>query len=203
LKEHPIFARFYGWLARKAAPVEDPFRREILEDVRGRVLEVGAGPGVNFGFYGDGARVVAAEPEPNMVRQARARAADAPVPVTIVRAAAEALPFRDGAFDAVVLSLVMCSVRRPATAADEVRRVLRPEGELRVFEHVRSESRTAARWQTRLTPLWRPFSGGCHLNRDTGATIQAAGFDVTGFRRVSVGPPNPARSCIVGVARPR
>ncbi|HYH27196.1 MAG TPA: class I SAM-dependent methyltransferase [Actinomycetota bacterium] len=203
MKEHPIFARFYDWLARKAAPVEDPFRREILEGVRGRVLEVGAGSGLNFAFYAEDARVVAAEPEPNMIRQARTRAAKAPVPVTMVRAAAEALPFRNGAFDAVVLSLVMCSVRRPGTAAAEVRRVLQSDGELRVFEHVRSASPSAARWQTTLTPLWGPFSGGCHLDRDTAATIEAAGFDVSGVRREKIGPPNPARPCIVGVARPR
>ena len=104
MKEHPTFARFYDWLSRKAAPVEEPHRREMLEGLAGRVLEVGAGPGVNFPLYRDGASVVAMEPEPNMVRRAAPRAAEAPVPVRLLRGGAEALPFRDGAFDAAILA---------------------------------------------------------------------------------------------------
>lgn len=200
MKEHPLFARFYDWISRKAAPVEEPHRREMLEGLAGRVLEVGAGPGVNFTLYQQGVSVVAMEPEPNMVRRAVPRAADARVPLRLVRGRAEALPFRDGAFDAVVLSLVMCSVRDPRRVAAEVHRVVRARGEVRIFEHVRSANPRHARWQRRLTPVWRRFSAGCHLHRDTARTIEAAGFEVD-VRRLPVGPPNPARPHILGVAR--
>ena len=202
MKEHPVFARFYEWTAPKMAPVEEPLRREMLGGLRGRVLEVGAGTGLNFALYGEGAEVIAAEPEPNMARRAMPRAADAPVPVTMVRSVAESLPFADGSFDAVVLSLVMCSVADPRAAAAEARRVVRPGGEVRIFEHVRSQNPRHARWQRWMTVPWRRVSGGCHLDRDTAATIENAGFDVR-VRRVPVGPPSPARPHIVGVARPR
>ncbi len=202
MKEHPLFARFYDWISQKMSPVEEPHRREMLEGLGGRVLEVGAGPGVNFPLYGPGARVVAMEPEPNMIRRAAGRAAEAPAPVTLVRAAAERLPFREGAFDAAVLSLVMCSVADPPGVANEVGRVLRPGGEVRIYEHVRSESRRHARWQDRITPVWRRFSAGCHPNRDTAATLQAEGFEVD-VRRIPIGPPTPARPHILGAARRR
>ena len=202
MKAHPIFAGFYDWVAQKMAPIEEEYRTELVAGLRGRVLEVGAGSGLNFKLYEAGADVVALEPEPNMARRAAERVEEADVRVRLVRGAAERLPFADGAFDAVVLSLVMCSVRSPKRAVAEIRRVLRPDGELRMFEHVRSENPKHARWQDRLTPLWSPFSGGCHPNRDTTATMRAAGFDVD-VRRFPVGPATPARPHILGVARPR
>ncbi|MGH2684316.1 MAG: class I SAM-dependent methyltransferase [Actinomycetota bacterium] len=202
MREHPIFARCYDWLARKMAPIEEEYRRELVSGLRGRVLEVGAGTGLNFKLYPPEADVVALEPEPNMARTAMGRRADAPSPVRLVRGAAERLPFRDQAFDAVVVSLVLCSVRSAERAASEIRRVLRPDGELRIFEHVRSTDPGHARWQDRLTPIWGVFSGGCHPNRDAAATLQASGFDVD-VRRIPIGPASPARPHILGVATPR
>ena len=202
MKAHPIFAGFYDWVARKMAPVEEEYRTELVAGLRGRVLEIGAGSGLNFKLYTPDVEVVALEPEPNMARRAAERIGEVAARVRLVRGAAERLPCKDASFDAVVLSLVMCSVRSPKRAAAEMRRVLRPDGELRMFEHVRSESATHARWQDRLTPLWSPFSGGCHPNRDTAATMRAAGFDVD-VRRFPVGPATPARPHILGVGRPR
>jgi ubiquinone/menaquinone biosynthesis C-methylase UbiE len=126
---------------------------------------------------------------------------DTRAPVRLLRAEAEALPFPDGAFDAAVVSLVLCSVRDPRAAVSELRRVLRTGGEIRLFEHVRSENPRHARWQDWLTPIWRRFSGGCHPNRDTAATLRSAGLAVD-VRRIPIGPPSPARPHILGVARP-
>lgn len=202
VKAHPIFARFYDRLSRSAWPIEVEHRTELVSGLRGRVLEIGAGTGLNFQLYPKEAGVVALEPEPNMIRKARERTGEAGSPVRLVRGSAEVLPFTDASFDAVVTSLVLCSVARPDVAISELRRVLRPEGELRIFEHVRSENPRHARWQDWLTPLWRPMSAGCHPNRDTGAALRAAGFELE-VRRVPVGPPTPARPHIVGVARLR
>jgi ubiquinone/menaquinone biosynthesis C-methylase UbiE len=202
VKAHPIFARFYDRLARAMWPKEVEHRTELMAGLRGRVLEVGAGTGLNFKLYPEGVEVVAIEPEPNMAGRAVRRAAEAPVRVRLARAAAEALPFRDGSFDAAVLSLVFCSVLDAKTAASELRRVLREGGEVRIYEHVRSENPRHARWQDRVTPIWRRINAGCRPNRDTAARLRAAGFDVE-VRRIPIGPPSPARPHILGVARPR
>jgi ubiquinone/menaquinone biosynthesis C-methylase UbiE len=202
MKAHPIFARFYDRISRSMWPIEVDHRTELVAGLQGRVLEVGAGTGINFQLYPEGVEVIGLEPEPNMMERARVSAAEAPARVRLLRAAAEAIPFEDAAFDAVVISLVFCTVRKPSVAASELRRVLRPEGQLRIFEHVRSENPRHARWQDWLTPIWRPFSGGCHPNRDTAATLRSSGFDVD-VRRIPIGPPTPARPHILGVARPR
>jgi ubiquinone/menaquinone biosynthesis C-methylase UbiE len=107
--------------------------------------------------------------------------------VPLVRAAAEALPFRDGAFDTVVSGLVLCSVTDPGRALAEVRRVLRPGGELRALEHVRSTVPWRARWQDRVQPLWTRLTGGCRPNRDTERAVEAAGFAIDGEGRRAKG----------------
>lgn len=201
MKEHPVFARFYERLSTamdRRGQLEH--RQEVAGSARGRVLEIGAGNGLNFAHYGNAEWVVAVEPEPTMLRHARERAGQLASPVRLVRAAGEALPFADESFDTVVVSLVLCSVRDPKATAAEVRRVLRPAGELRFLEHVRSRSLRAGRWQDRMDRLWGLFSGGCHPNRDTVATLRAAGFEVQG-RSFPFGPPSPARPHVLGVAR--
>lgn len=202
MKTHPIFARFYDRIARAMWPKEVDHRTELTAGLRGRVLEVGAGTGLNFQLYVEGVEVVAVEPEPNMAQRAVRRAAGASVKVRTLRAAAEALPFADRSFDAVVLSLVFCSVIDAPTAAAELRRVIREEGVVRIYEHVRSENPRHARWQDWITPLWRRVNAGCRPNRDTAGRLWAAGFDVD-VRRIPIGPPSPARPHILGVARPR
>lgn len=202
MKAHPIFARFYDRLARAMWPKEVEHRAELMAGLSGRVLEVGAGTGLNFELYGEGVTVVAMEPEPNMARRAVVRAAAAPIPVRVLRGAAEALPFADATFDAAILSLVFCSVLDARTSASELRRVLRGNGEVRIYEHVRSENPRHARWQDWATPVWRRINAGCRPNRDTARRLRDAGFDVD-VRRVPVGPPSPARPHILGVARPR
>ena len=201
MREHPVFARFYEWISPKLDEAgERDHRIEVVSGARGRVLEVGSGNGLNFEHYRDTNLVVALEPEPTMLRIAARRAREAPVPVRFVRGVGERLPFADGSFDTLVVSLVLCSVRDPRRAVAELARVLRPGGELRYLEHVRSASPVGALVQDAMTPVWSLFSGGCHPNRDTTATLRGAGFHVEG-RRFPFGPPTPARPHVLGVAR--
>ena len=154
-------------------------RRELLARARGRVLELGAGTGLNLDLYPSSVEdLVLSEPDPHMIRQLRKRAGESPRQVEVVEAPAEMLPFDDGSFDTVLVTLVLCTVPDPAATLREVRRVLRPDGQFLFLEHVRSHDPRLARWQDRLEKPWRFLGDGCHCNRDTVATIAAAGFDV-------------------------
>jgi ubiquinone/menaquinone biosynthesis C-methylase UbiE len=204
---HPIFARVYDRAsaqAEKAGQAEH--RREVLSGLTGRVVEVGAGNGLNFEHYPAGvAEVVAVEPEAYLRERAEAAAGRAVVPVSVVPGLADDLPLDDETFDAAVASLVLCSVSSPEAALAEIRRVLRPGAELRYYEHVRAEDRPRyARVQDAALPVWRFFAGGCHCNRRTGETIRSAGFDVVGERRFDFRP-SPLQALVVphilGVAK--
>jgi ubiquinone/menaquinone biosynthesis C-methylase UbiE len=201
VRRHPIFARFYERLSKAMDPIEREHREEVTRGATGRVLEVGVGNGLNLEHYREAGSVVGVEPEPTMIDLARPRVLEAAVPVRMVRARAERLPFRDGAFDTVVVSLVFCSVDKPSLAAAEIRRVLRPGGTLRFWEHVRSSGRVGAAVQDLATAPWKAFAGGCHPNRDTVRTLRRSGFEVEA-RRFPLGPPTPARPHVIGVARP-
>jgi len=151
------------------------WRQWLTGGAHGRVLEVGSGTGRNLPGYPAGTRVVAVEPSRDALRRSRARAGDR---VPLVRASAEALPFREGAFDTVVSGLVFCSVPDPMRGLAEVRRVLKEAGQLRMIEHVRSTSRTGAALQDFIQPAWTRVAGGCHPNRDTEANVAAAGLEI-------------------------
>jgi ubiquinone/menaquinone biosynthesis C-methylase UbiE len=203
-RSHPIFARVYGWLARPDQHGDEQ-RRETLAGLSGRVLEVGAGNGLNFRHYpAEVTEVLAVEPEPFLRGKAEAAARKAPVPVRVVPGMAESLPARDGEFDAAVASLVLCSVPRPDLALAELRRVLKPGGELRVYEHVLSEEPGKARSQRRIARWWPRLAGGCHPDRDTPAAVEAAGFEWERLRRFSY-TPGPGLGAVephvIGVAR--
>ena len=160
ISEATGLARWRGWLARGA---------------RGLTLDLGCGTGRNLPLFPAEARVVGIDLPADSLRRARKREPRA----RLVRASAEALPFRDGTFDTVVVGLVLCSVGRPDIAVREIRRVLRDGGELRLLEHVRSTRPWKARLQDFLQPAWTAISGGCHPNRDTEATVLGAGFAVS------------------------
>jgi len=171
---HQIFAALYD---RMNGAAEKRFlggrRAGLLEGLAGEVLDVGAGTGANLRYLHRAARVVATEPDPAMRRRLVERAAETPVQVD--DAAAEALPYPDASFDAVLFTLVLCTVADPDRALAEARRVLRPDGRLMVLEHVRGTG-GLARWQDRVTPLWNRLAAGCHPGRDTRAAVERAGF---------------------------
>ena len=155
-----------------------------MANATGRVVEVGAGTGLNLPYYPPMVtEVLAVEPDPHMFRRLVAATSRASAPIRVGRAPAEALPLGDASTDTVVMSLVLCSVPDVPRALIEARRVLKPGGRLLFFEHVRSEEPGFARWQDRLERPWGVFGAGCHPNRDTLAAIRAAGFEVRQVER--------------------
>ncbi len=154
-------------------------REALLAGVAGRVLEIGGGTGANLPFYGSAVEdLVVTEPEEPMAQRLERKLASCNVPVRVVRAPAEALPFPDASFDVAISSLVLCTVRDPSRALAEIRRVVKPGGRLVFLEHVRSDSARLARWQDRLNGLQTRVGHGCNCNRDTLASIKAAGFTI-------------------------
>jgi ubiquinone/menaquinone biosynthesis C-methylase UbiE len=153
-------------------------RRRWIPRARGTVLELGVGSGLNLAFYDAAAvtRVTGIDPSAALLARAAPRASTAPVPVELVEAAAEHLPFAAGAFDSIVVTYTLCSVADPLAALREVRRVLRPGGDLIVVEHGLAPDASTRRWQHRITPLWRRVAGGCRLDRDVGEILRAADF---------------------------
>jgi ubiquinone/menaquinone biosynthesis C-methylase UbiE len=202
---NPLFARLYTRIARNETPKEREFRGRLLTGARGRVIEIGAGSGANFSHYPtEVTLVVAVEPEPYLRRQASSAAATAPVPIEVRDGTADRLPSGDGEFDAAIVSLVLCSVPDQARALAEARRVLRPRGELRFYEHVISRKPGMARLQRIFDrTFWPHVAGGCHASRDTAAAIEAAGFTIESCEREAFAPSPiiPPFPHIVGVAR--
>jgi ubiquinone/menaquinone biosynthesis C-methylase UbiE len=178
-------------------------RRELLGSARGRVLEVGAGTGINLEHYGEGIEeLVLTEPEPAMVRKLEQRLRELGRDARIVEADAEALPFADDSFDIVVCTLVLCSVEDPGRALDEVRRVLRPGGSFLFLEHVRSDDPRTARLQDRINPIWHFVANGCNCNRPTLSSIEGS-FAVDEVERGEVPrAPRFARPLVSGRAVP-
>ena len=152
------------------------WRRSTVRPSSGLVLEIGAGTGLDFGYYVSGTTVIASDPAVGMLERARQRAGIAAASVLLVAADAEALPFRRGTFDTGVGGLVLCTIPHPELALAEVRRVLKPGAPLRLLEHVRVPNRVAARIQHTLTPIWMRIAGGCRLDRDAVEFVRHAGF---------------------------
>ena len=205
LVNNPLFARYF---ARFGGRNEDrgnrELRQEMLAGLSGRVMEVGPGNGLNFPHYPASVQeVVAVEPEPYLRSRAVEAAAAAPVPIRVVDGSADELPAADGSFDAVVVSGLLCSVADPQRALAEFHRVLRPGGELRFYEHVRSRDALFAWFQRAADLAWPHLMGGCHTQRQTQAAIDQV-FTIErcrGFRF----PPDaflwPVAPRILGIAR--
>jgi ubiquinone/menaquinone biosynthesis C-methylase UbiE len=160
-------------------------RSRQVAAAEGRVLELGAGTGLNLRHYRPSVRrLVLTEPEPGMAARLRRRSARSSAAVEVVEASAEELPFEDGTFDTVVCTLVLCTVPDPAKALTEARRVLDDGGRLLFLEHVRAQdSPSLARWQDRLEPAWRAFAYGCRCNQDTLEILEQLSFRVTRAER--------------------
>ena len=205
---HPLFARYY---ARASVAAETRMglggvRGRLLAGLSGRVIEIGAGNGLNFAHYPSTvSEVVAIEPERRLRQLATEAALRAEVPVDVVPGAAEALPVKSEAFDAAVVSLVLCSVRDVPRALAELRRVLRPGGTLRFFEHGTGGGRMMTYTQRGLDlTVWPRLAGGCHLARDPIAALRDAGFELGPYQRLLLpekGPRLPTSYCVLGTAR--
>jgi ubiquinone/menaquinone biosynthesis C-methylase UbiE len=176
------FARFYD-RALKATEENGlgAMRTALLAQARGRVVEIGAGTGVNVGLYGvEIEDLTLVEPDPHMAARLRARLAEGGGGAAkhLIEAPAESLPFPDDTFDTAVATLVLCTIPDPVAAIDELARVLKPGGRLLFIEHVRSDDPARARWQDRLEKPWRFMADGCYCNRDTEANLRASAFVV-------------------------
>ena len=180
--DNPIFVRFYRSSQKTAVKRgENEHRRRTLAGATGRMVELGCAEGANFALYPDTVtEVIAVEPEPRFRERARAAAHGASVPLRVEAGTADALPIEDGSVDAVFASLVLCTVPDQAAALAEARRVLRPGGELRFYEHVHARRQPLrgfldCAYRTR---IWPVLGGGCNPTRDTLAAIRTAGFEV-------------------------
>src|SRR3954469_20812294 len=166
--EH-VFTALYDpllWIGERAGMAKR--REQLLAGANGRVLELGAGTGLNLRYYPNGLdELVLTEPAAPMVSRLERRADRDGRSCRVIAASAESLPFEDDSFDTVVSTLVLCTVDDPRRAIGEIARVLRPGGRLLFLEHVRADSRRLARWQDRLHRAWHAFAAGCHANRAT------------------------------------
>ena len=197
-----FIAATYDRMSRKSeeAGLRD-LRHGLLAEAGGSVLEIGGGTGANLLHYDEKVEsLVVTEPEPAMLRRLQEKAREQAPLANVLRAPAEDLPFEDGSFDAVVSTLVLCGVDDQARSLREIRRVLRPGGQLLFLEHVRSDDPGLARFQDRINWLNR-FMVGCDCNRPTLATIEAAGFTVSRLEQTTIPKvPKFVQPSIVGAA---
>jgi SAM-dependent methyltransferase len=202
--DNPFFAHVWPVVVTHEAAAVRALRRENVAGLSGRVLEVGAGVGTNFANYPATVElVVAVEPEPRLAAQARAAADAAPVPVIVMEETAEAFGEADP-FDAVVCSLVLCSVRDPVSVLRHLYSFLRPGGQLRYLEHVASAGARGGLQRIADATLWPKLFGNCHTHRDTERAIVDAGFEVDTSRRewtLPIWAPLPVSELALGRAR--
>lgn len=181
-----------------------PFRERVIGAAEGRVLEIGVGSGLNLPFYRSHvAEVLALEPATKLVTMAQSASRGSIIPVSFLEASAEAIPLEDHCVDTIVTTWTLCSIPHATTALTEMRRVLRPGGRLLFVEHGLAPDESVRHWQDRLTPAWRRFSGGCHLNRPIDAMIEAAGFNIDRIETGYIPGPRPMTFMYEGSARPR
>jgi SAM-dependent methyltransferase len=205
---HPLCSRLYAQQVERAEELGlSERRRELLAGVSGRVLEIGAGTGVNLRHYPSTVEeLVLVEPEPYLRRRLTLAAAESSLRVTVIDASAERLPLDAASIDAAVSCLVLCSVRDVNATLRELRRILTPDGEFRFMEHVASE-RPPRRRAQRIADasLWPLVSGGCHLGRDTLGAMETAGFHVDRVEKFDfrIPPLDPPKTHVCGVAHIR
>jgi SAM-dependent methyltransferase len=205
MADHPLFVAVYERSLEKSEAAGLAERRErLLAGARGRVLEIGAGTGVNLGHYPASgvSGLVALEPDGAMRRRLLPRLASSGISFEVEQAGIDDARFEDGSFDTIVSTLVLCTVPDLDSAAHQIRRWLAPDGQLLFLEHVHSAG-LRGRAQQVVNPLWRLLVGGCHLNRDTLAALRRAGLFVTDCERFPLPAGGPLlTSCVQGIARP-
>lgn len=206
-QSHPLLAAIYDpATALLERAILRPHREYLVADLEGAVLDLGAGTGAMFPYFGaiadESTAFHAIEPDPHMRRQAKAKARSYAVDISIGQASAESLPYRGDRFDVVIASMVFCTIPDVETALREVSRVLKPGGELRFLEHVIDDG-WRARLQRSVAPLWKRVAGGCHLTRQTGSLFAAnRSFDIIEMERRNLGV-TPVRPFVRGRLRKR
>jgi len=191
-------------LACGSRPVQRQ-RAKVVPRATGRVLEVGIGSGLNAAYY-DKSRisaVVGLDPSGGMRKKAEQRLAAAGLEAELIGLSAEKIPQPDASFDTVLVTYTLCSIPDPGAALAEMRRVLKPAGRLLFCEHGRAPDESVRRWQDRLTPVWRRFSGGCHLNRDIPGLLAEGGFACEEVETIYLPGPRPLNFNYWGAATPR
>ena len=179
-----VFARVYdtAFVLAERRGLRDA-RKGLVSQAKGRVVEIGAGTGLNLEHYsGEISELVLTEPDAHMAAKLRQRAKALSLDTSVLEAPAERLPLDDASADTVVSTLVLCTVKDLSLALAEIARVLRPSGTFLFAEHVRSASPRAARWQDRLNTPWSWYACGCQCNRDTVSAIEAAPFQISDIR---------------------
>lgn len=195
--------RVLAWILDNTMGGVDPLRAEVLVPARGRVLEIGFGTGANLPYYPDAVTsLVAVEPSSGLAAVARERLHGWGRPAEVLEmSGSRRLPFADASFDAVVLTFVLCSVKRAPELLAEARRLLRPGAPLLLAEHVIARPGLQRRAQRAVRPLWKLCLGGCDPARDTRALLADAGFSTDALRDVALGLPWIVRPGLVGAAR--
>jgi ubiquinone/menaquinone biosynthesis C-methylase UbiE len=178
-------------------------RAESLQQAHGDVLEVGIGSGLNLPFYQSQVRkIYGVDPSLELQRIARNRAVAQKLQIEfLLQSAEQSLPLTDASIDTVVVTWTLCSIPDPSKALREIKRVLKPDGQLIFLEHGRSPDAHVAAWQDRLTPIWKRLAGGCHLNRKVGEMIESAGLQTTELRTSYLPGPRPLTFTYQGFAR--
>lgn len=180
-----------------------PYRERALSAAQGRVLEIGIGSGLNLPFYPPHTReILGLEPAPRLLAMAWRAAARSPLAVTFIEGSAERIPIDDHSIDTVVTTWTLCSIPEADCALREMRRVLRPGGQLLFVEHGLAPEHNIRKWQDRLTPLWKRIGGGCHLNRPIQTLIEVAGFQIAQIDTGYLKGPNPMTFLYEGRAKP-
>ena len=155
----------------------DPYRRRLVSQARGRVLEIGIGSGLNLSLYGPAVEeILGIDPAPRLINMAQGAANHLKIPVTLINGSAQAIPIDAGSIDTLVTTWTLCSIPDVNAALQEMRRVLKPKGQLLFVEHGLAPEQSVRKWQNRLTPIWKKIGGGCHLNRPIGDLIEKTGF---------------------------
>ena len=180
-----------------------PYRERVVSAAEGRVLEIGVGSGLNFPFYPPRVReIFGLEPAPRLLAMSRRLASRLSSPVKFIEASAEMIPLDDRSIDTVVVTWTLCTIPAVTQALREMRRVLRPAGQLLFVEHGLAPDNTVRKWQEWLTPVWKRIGGGCHLNRPISAIVESAGFAVTSLETGYMKGPKPMAFLYEGRAKP-
>ena len=179
-------------------------RQKVVPLAHGQVVEIGIGSGLNLPLYNPQAveRVYGIDPSAELRPYAERAAVEVPFEVELVPVSAEEIPLQNEIADTVVVTYTLCTIPDPIAALREMRRLLRPTGSLLVAEHGRSPDERVARWQNRLTPLWKKLGGGCHLNRDVPELIRQGGFKIDSFETAYLPGPKPLTFNYWGTAVP-